>query len=360
MRHLSWYTWAGLAASSVLLAAPAGAADGTIALGPRTVPVSGLISPAAHKGVERGVAAMANRRTGTGFPATSADKAVWKRAIAAADAAYAPMIPAILAQARATVQKTEMAGVTVYVGTPLQPRKDRQKQAVLHVHGGGFAMLADGSYAEAMAAQIATRCGCTVYSVNYRVPPDFPYPTPVDDSLAVYRTLLKTMKPADIAVQGESAGGNIAAAMVLKARDTGLPMPAMLVLLSSAFDLSRSGDSHVVNEGLDLALGSSIAALIDLYAAGGDLKSPSLSPLFADFSKGFPPTLLKAGGREILLSDSIAMHRALRRAGIEAELHIWEGMSHGAFGTPATPAPEDNEVSAEVEHFLQAHWGRKR
>ncbi|GAD51211.1 hypothetical protein NT2_34_00020 [Caenibius tardaugens NBRC 16725] len=136
-------------------------------------------------------------------------------------------------------------------------------------------------------------------------------------------------------------------------------MPAILVLLSPALDLSRSGDSHFVNEGLDLYLSRSIASLIDLYAAGNDLKSPSLSPLFSDFSKGFPSTFLQAGGREILLSDSIAMHRALRRAGIPAELHIWEGMSHGPFGSPAAPAPEDDEVSDEIERFLEAHWSPK-
>lgn len=128
------------------------------------------------------------------------------------------------------------------------------------------------------------------------------------------------------------------------------------MLISAALDLSRSGDSHIVNEGLDLSLSSSISPLVDLYAAGGDLRSPGLSPVFADLSKGFPPTFLKAGGREILLSDSIAMHRALRRAGIPAELHIWEGMSHAPFGAPAVPAPEDTEVHHEVENFLKAHW----
>ena len=359
MKLLSWHIRVALGALTVILDAPVSAGDGAIVLGPRTIPVSGLISSAARKSVEDGVVAKANRPSGFGSPATSADKALWKQVITATDAAFAPMVRALRAHARASVQKTEMAGVPVYVGTPLQPRKDRLKRAILHVHGGGFAMLADGSYAEAMAAQIATRCGCTVYSVNYRAPPDFPYPTPVDDSLSVYRTLLKTMNPADIVVQGESAGGTIATSMVLQARDMSLPMPAILVLLSPALDLSRSGDSHFVNEGLDLSLSRSIASLIDLYAAGNDLKSPSLSPLFSDFSKGFPSTFLQAGGREILLSDSIAMHRALRRAGIPAELHIWEGMSHGPFGSPAAPAPEDDEVSDEIERFLEAHWSPK-
>lgn len=353
MKRLRTLIGAGM--SVLALVAPAIAGPGDIILGPRTVPVSGLISPTARQYVEKAAAALANRPKG-GFPPATADKAVWKKAIAAADAAYAPMIPLIRAEARANVEKRDMAGVPVYVATPLQPRADRQQKAVLHVHGGGFAMLAEGPYAEAMAAQIATRCGCTVYSVNYRVPPDYPFPTPVVDSLAVYRNLLETLNPADIVVQGESAGGTIAASMVLKARDAGLPLPAAVVLISAALDLSRSGDSHTVNEELDLNLSSSIAPLIDLYVAGADLKSPDVSPVFADFKKGFPPTFLKAGGREILLSDSIGMHRALRRAGVPAELHIWEGMSHGPFGLPAAPAPEDKEGDAEIEAFLAKYW----
>ncbi|QZP08707.1 alpha/beta hydrolase [Caenibius sp. WL] len=335
---------------------PLSASDGTIELRARSIPAPKLTSPEAQSGVARGAAILANRPVQSSLPTSIQDKEAWKRAIAASDAAYAPMLQGMRTQIAARIEKQSIAGVPVYVGTPNHPRKNRKNRIILHIHGGGFAMLADGNYAEVMAGQIATRCGCTVYSVNYRVPPDFPYPTAVDDSLAVYRALLKTNAPQNIAVQGESAGGNIAASMVLKARDAGLPMPAMAVFLSSAFDLTRSGDSHTVNDGLDLALGSSISSLIDLYAAGADLRSPYLSPVFADFSKGFPRTFLKAGGREILLSDSIAMHRALRRAGVEAELNIWEGMSHGSFGPPTALAPEDREVGTEIERFLDEQW----
>lgn len=199
--------WGGLYALSQATAVPTHAADGAIEINSRRVPVSGLISPQARESIEKGAVALASRPAG-GFPPASADKELWKRAIAAADAAYAPMIQAIRAEARASVQKSEMAGVPVYVATPLQPRADRRDQAILHIHGGGFAMLADGPYAEAMAAEIATLCGCTVYSANYRTPPDFPYPTPVEDSLAVYRALLKVMNPADIVVRGGIGGRN--------------------------------------------------------------------------------------------------------------------------------------------------------
>lgn len=331
---------------------------GAIILKPRIVPAPALASPMARASVERNAEILRAKGSAASLPRPPAsDTNAWKRIITAGDAAYAPMVEAIKAQARATVEKTTIAGVTVYAATPLEPRPARAKKIILHVHGGGFAMLADGTYADAMAAQTATTCGCRTYSVNYRAPPDHPYPAALDDVLSVYRELLKTHPAGNIAFQGESAGGNIAAAAILKARDQGLPMPSMLVLGSAGLDLTRSGDSHSVNEGLDMALSSGIASLIELYAGGADLKSPYLSPVAADFSKGFPPTFLKAGGREILLSDSIAMHRALRRAGVPAELHIWEGMSHGPFGTPADPAPEDREIPVEIDHFMTRIWG---
>lgn len=329
---------------------------GAIALKPRLVPPPELASPEARESVKRNALAVRRRTAAPVARPAVRDKAAWTRIIAATDSAYAPTISAIKAQAEATVERVIIGGVTVYRGIPERPRADRADRIVLHVHGGGFAMLAKGNYAAAMAADTASRCGCRTFSVNYRAPPDFPYPTPVDDVLSVYKELLRSTSPQNIAIQGESAGGNIAAAVVLKARDQNLPMPAMVILGSAGLDLTRSGDSHTVNEGLDLALSGGIASLIELYADGHDLKSPYLSPVFGDFAKGFPPTFLKVGGREILLSDSIAMHRALRRAGVEAQLHIWEGMSHGPFGSPANPAPEDMEARVEIERFLEAHW----
>jgi len=116
---------------------------------------------------------------------------------------------------------------------------------------------------------------------------------------------------------------------VLRARDEGLPVPAAVVLLTPAVDLTESGDSHQTNLGLDPLLPGSGRPAFLLYAAGQDLTHPYLSPLNGDFTKGFPPAILTTGTRDMLLSDTVRMHRALRTAGIPAELHVTEAAGHG-------------------------------
>jgi acetyl esterase/lipase len=119
-------------------------------------------------------------------------------------------------------------------------------------------------------------------------------------------------------------------------------------LVTSAVDLTESGDSSQTNRDVDVNLRRHKPELIALYAAGHDLTDPYLSPLFGDFSKGFPPTFLQAGTRDLLLSDAVRMHRALRKAGVEVELHVFEGMPHGGF----FGAPEDQELAAEIRRFV--------
>jgi acetyl esterase/lipase len=127
------------------------------------------------------------------------------------------------------------------------------------------------------------------------------------------------------------------------------------VLLTPEVDLSESGDSFEVNRLVDVNLSGSLAESIALYAGGHDLSHPYLSPLFGDFTRGFPPTLLQAGTRDLFLSNAVRMHRTLRRANIPVELHVFEGMPHGGFHG----APEDAELAAEVDRFVAEHWGRE-
>jgi acetyl esterase/lipase len=183
------------------------------------------------------------------------------------------------------------------------------------------------------------------------MPPDHPFPAALDDAVAVYRELLKEHAPANIGFVGLSAGGGLAAATVLRVRDLGLPLPAAAVLLTPEADLTEAGDTFATNEDLDIVLKKPMPILNKLYAAGADLRNPYLSPVFGDFSKGFCPTDLQSGTRDLLLSNTVILHRALRRAGVDAELHVWEAMPHaGFFG-----APEDAEALAEQLHFLNRH-----
>ena len=199
----------------------------------------------------------------------------------------------------------------------------------------------------------ADRMRARTWAVDYRMPPDHPYPTPLDDCIVTYRAMLEEHRPEEIVVGGESAGGNLAAALVLRARDEGLPLPAGLVLLTPEVDLTESGDSFQTNLGVDTTLAGSLMEANLLYAGGHDLEDPYLSPLFGDFTKGFPSTILTAGTRDLFLSNAVRMHRALRRAGVDAQLHIKEAASHSAF---FGMAPEDAEIDDEVRAFARRQW----
>ncbi len=149
-------------------------------------------------------------------------------------------------------------------------------------------------------------------------------------------------------VGGGAAAGNLATAMLLRARDKGLPMPAGLMLFSPFVDLTEAGDSFQANLGLSQLTGELLKQRVALYASNAHLADSYLSPLTADL-RGFPPTLIICGTRDLLLSNSARMHRKLRTSGVDAELHIWEAMSHGGFGGAT---PEDLEVTDEIRRFI--------
>jgi acetyl esterase/lipase len=170
-----------------------------------------------------------------------------------------------------------------------------------------------------------------------------------------YEALLEEHGPEEIVVAGVSAGGNLAAALSLRARDEGLPLPGAAVLLTPALDLTESGDTFRTNLGVDTVLTAPDGSVGLFYAGGHDLCDPYLSPLFGDFARGFPPTFLASGTRDVLLSDTVRMHCALRDADIEAELHVLEAAPHGFF---AGLAPEDRHLDREVRRFIDTHCPR--
>ena len=242
-------------------------------------------------------------------------------------------------------EDTEIAGVHTYVIRADDVPDDASTPIYLDIHGGAL-IMGGGEACRMMGSGTAVFTGMIHWAVDYRMPPLHPYPAPLDDCMAVYEALLKQRDPADIFVGGGSAGGNLAAALVARAKAEGLPMPAGLVLLTPEVDLTESGDSFTTNLGIDTVLGLLMQTNL-LYANGHDLAHPYLSPLFADVT-GFPPTFLQAGTRDLFLSNTVRMHRKLRDAGVDAELHIWEAMPHGGFGG----APEDIEVRLELRRFL--------
>ena len=284
-------------------------------------------------------------------PPSLDDLAGWRAMVAARDEALLPFLADRASRVAADVEEIDADGVGVFVITPHDvPAGDGR--VFLEIHGGGM-IMGGGACCRAMGMSTAARVGVRVWTVDYRMPPDHPYPTPLDDCAAVYRVLLRDHRPDDIIVGGASAGGNLAAALILRARDEGLPLPAAAVLLTPQLDLTESGDSFQTNRGLDTVITGSSMPNNLLYAAGHDLADPYVSPLFGDFSKGFPPTLLATGTRDLFLSNTVRMHRALRTAGVPAELHVMEAAPHGGF---FGSAPEDAELEREVRRFVDAQW----
>ncbi|MCB2061460.1 MAG: alpha/beta hydrolase [Novosphingobium sp.] len=279
------------------------------------------------------------------------DKQGWRERIAASEGVILQMIGTSNAAFEGTVSELREGEAQAFEITPAGiPASDRR--VYLDIHGGGLINGA-GEVCRAMGINSALQVGARTVSVDYRMPPDHPYPVGLDDCLAFYRALLRDHDPAEIVVGGGSAGGNLVVAMILKARDEGLPLPAGAVLVTPEVDLTESGDSFQTNIGLDRTLRVSLMPANLLYADGRDLTDPYISPLFGDFTTGFPPTILTAGTRDLFLSNAVRMHRALRNAGIPAELHVVEALSHGFFGG----APEDAEIDREVRAFCERCWG---
>ncbi|SFG47031.1 Acetyl esterase/lipase [Novosphingobium sp. CF614] len=280
------------------------------------------------------------------------DSAGWEKFIDEGNAAFSQMLASQMAASQPTeLIEHRLSSATLYEIVPATLSAERGNNALLYVHGGAF-ILGGGMSAAYFAYELARISGLRTFSIDYRMPPQSPYPAALNDVLEGYRFIISKFAVLNVAIYGPSAGGGLAASCLLKARDLGLPLPAACVLHSPEADLTESGDSFETNLGIDPVL-KRLTKSIALYADGNDLKDPYLSPLFGDFTKGFPPTMLSAGTRDLFLSNTVLMHRALRRAGVPADLSIWEAMGHvGFFGA----APEDREILEEQAQFILDHF----
>lgn len=257
-----------------------------------------------------------------------------------------------------SIDKHKIEGVTVYHVDPEIVNPKFAKSMFLFLHGGAY-IFGGGDASVYEAIVIAHHTGMRILAVDYRMPPDHPFPAAIDDVVTVYRHLLGEGKEsARLAIGGTSSGGGLALASVHKFRILDLPLPGAVYVGTPWADLSKTGDTQFTNEGLDRALvtydGLLIAAA-KLYADGLDLKHPLLSPVYGDFS-GFPPTYLVTGTRDMFLSDTARTHRKLRVAGVEAELNVYEGMSHAGYIT-SLDTPESTQVYSELQAFLLQYLG---
>ena len=207
-----------------------------------------------------------------------------------------------------------------FQGAWVMPKDERRSGVVLYLHGGGYT-CGSLEYAKGFAATLASQCGVRVFCAAYRLAPENPYPAAVDDALEAYRYLLKKgYAPRQILLCGESAGGGLIYALCLRLRQEGLELPCGLIGISPWVDLTGSGQSYETNRDNDPSL---TQELLEFYAKcyTTDPADPLCSPVFGDLA-GFPPSLLFAGGDEILLDDARALHEKLVQSGCRSTLHI--------------------------------------
>lgn len=315
-------------------------------------PVPSHISQPAQAVLNRPI----NVRAGEKIPSS---KAEWRQTLQASTRQFQPILDTLV-DAPVSIQKSELASVTVRYITPINLAADHQEYILMNVHGGAYVHFG-GDLSVLEGIGVATASGYKVVSVDYRMPPDHPFPAAVDDSVAVYEALLKDYAPENIVIFGASAGGGLTAATIVQARDKGLPLPAAAIMNTPWSDLSKTGDTYYTLAGVDPILpyyDGFLAAAAELYAGEYGLMHPLVSPVYADFKPGFPPSLLISGTRDLLLSCTVRLHLALRDAGVSADLLVFEAMWHG-FGVD-TRMSESQQASREISQFLQRHLGRSR
>jgi len=228
---------------------------------------------------------------------------------------------------------------------------------LLYCYGGGFVC---GSAFEDLiiSAPLATFANLRIVAPKYRLAPEHPWPAAVDDGYAVYRDLLERTAPGRLAIAGESAGGNLALAILLRARGENLGLPAAAALLSPWCDLEHGGDSLEANDGRDPTLSRAwVEAAARLYCGTRDAADPDISPINGAFDATFPPVLITTGTRDLLMSQCVRLAGVLRRAEVPVDLHVWDSLWH-VFEF-YDEIPEADVSLREIARFLQDHLPSK-
>jgi acetyl esterase/lipase len=292
------------------------------------------------------------------FNADPKTPAEWKELIDRRAKLAIASLPAMKDKLGVKVEETKIAGVHCYIVTPNRIPPENRRRLLIHVHGGGY-VFGPGEAALPEAIMMAGFGGFKVISVDYRMPPDFPYPAAMDDAMAVWKAIVRQRDHRRLAIFGTSTGGAMTLAMVLRAKDEKLPLPAAIAPGTPWSDIDKVGDSYKANEWADNVLvtwDGWLGRAANLYANGASLKTPYISPIYGDF-KGFPPTILTTGTRDLFLSNTVRTHRKLRRAGVVADLNVYEGQSHAQYQFNID-APETREAFTDIARFFDRYLGQ--
>jgi epsilon-lactone hydrolase len=313
----------------------------------RTVPVPTTVSPEMQKII------------GAPFSSTwrldPQNAEEWKAAVNSAAVAGAKNAAARRELLHVRMEAINLGDVKAFALTPETIREENRNRLLVHIHGGCY-VFSPGEAGTSEAITMASLGGIKVISIDYRMPPDHPYPAALDDVMAGYKALIATTSPKRMAVFGTSAGGALALSMALRAKSDGVGLPAAIGSGTPMSDLTNAGDTFQTNAMLDnilVAPGAMCDKAAALYANGRNLADPMLSPVNGDM-KGLPPTILTSGTRDLLLSSTVRVHRKLRQAGVEAVLHVYEGQAHAHYVRDPN-APETKEAFDELARFFDKH-----
>ena len=250
-----------------------------------------------------------------------------------------------------SVSTDTVAGVPVRRIMPQFVPATNAGKVLLNLHGGGFDSDS-GSFTETIPIAYYTQI--PVVAALYRLAPEHPFPAAVDDAVAIYKELLKTHKPSQIAIYGTSAGAVLTGQVAVLIKQLSLPEPAALGIFSGGGDFARGGDSFALYSlrGFTGYLASPGGERHPSpYVGSTNPKDPVLSPIYADL-KGMPPSLFVTSGRDLLLSGTIDLHRAFLRNGDDARLIVFDGLPHAFWYNPALP--ESIEANHAMANFLAA------
>ena len=296
----------------------------------------------------------------TNFPPfvvpNSDDLKGWQKLNQQASSMFMQLSQPIVDSYQPNITATKLGDVSIL---DVKPKDWRDNGKVLiYVHGGGYTLLGANSTL-ANAAVVANTTGLRVISVDYSLAPLSKWNQTTDEVVSVVQAIRdQGYSFNDIGMYGDSAGGGLVGGSVLKMRDEGLGMPAALVLWSPWTDVTRIGDTYTTLRNADPFLSevTMLENMANAYAHPSDQRNPYVSPVYGNFSNGFPPTLIQGGTKEMLLSDFVRLYQALDQAGIPVKFDIYEGMPH-AFQASFQNTTESDLAISKTSNFLREYLG---
>ncbi len=293
-----------------------------------------------------------NRNKGANLPEAEAPAEEWAKIQKEYADVASEFVPIVVEKYGVTVDTLFFGGIRAVSVIPknYQP----SDKVIVYIHGGAFAFYhADVTLTSSVPLADAT--GLKIITIDYTLAPHAKYNQITDEVLTFYKELLKEYKAENIAIYGDSAGGAIATSAILKMRAQKINLPKVLVLWSGWLDVAEIGDTYTTLKDNDpnLVYDGFLENCAEAYAPKSEWKNPYVSPVYGDFSKDFPPTLIQVGGKEIFLSNSIRMYRNLKENNKEVELDVYEGMWHVWQGY--YDIPESKMAIKNTKNFILKH-----